>query len=526
MFKSFEDFLVSKETDLNAFKEMEALKQLELQNEYNADLKKSYNEALANKASNEDLDAFKDSIEKSNESVVKAVEALAISIKSQAEKGGFNPEPMEKSDLIKLLEKHAKEAGSQGTGKISDETVKVNANQLIAEVNKAASLMTTANIVGANGYSPLFGNYIDQRIHSAPLLRSTIMDDITVSTQVGTENIYYTERKNEGGDAEWVAEGAAKPLADAEWHTSSEKAKEVAVFWKFTHRFLFHTRLAVQDFDRYARELMEEKIPYSVLLGNATLNTTEPNGIITLASAWVVPPAIASSTPMPNVYDAVLALATAIRIRGFKGEIVVRLNDVWSYMMKSATKDTSGQYIVPPFSSQDGTTIDGVRVKFDPEVPADKILGGVLRNFNAVICEDIMYFEGYENDDFRKNLISRKLEAFIGTYLPGVLRPSVIYADIDDILGDIEQGPPPTLPVISSISPSSGKVGNTVTITGTNLSGVTGIKFGTTNAPTFTIVSATSVTVTVPTLSIGSTFIEVSNVNGTSNAIAFTVTIL
>ncbi|MHB1461540.1 MAG: IPT/TIG domain-containing protein [Armatimonadota bacterium] len=53
------------------------------------------------------------------------------------------------------------------------------------------------------------------------------------------------------------------------------------------------------------------------------------------------------------------------------------------------------------------------------------------------------------------------------------------------------------LPTISSFTPSFGKVGDSVTITGTNFMGTTGVKFNGT-AAVFTIVSATSITTTVP----------------------------
>lgn len=528
--KTFEEFLAEKGyANKEAFDKLDVAKQLELYNEYNAELKKSFTKAVEDKATSEELSTLKAAMDKSNESIIKSIESLALTIKAQAEKGGYNPETMEKSELIKLMEEASKDAGKDGKGRITSRKANVNARHLLAEINKAAALMTTANIIGIGSnseWSPLFGNYIDSRIHRAPLLYSTIMEDITVTTQEGTENITWTERVNEDGDAEWLDEGEAKPLADAEWHTFSEKSKEVAVFWKFTTRFLFHTRLAVEDFQKYARELMENKIPNTALLGDATVNPKEIDGITTLASAWVVPPRLAGSTSSPNVYDAVLALATAIRIRGFKGMIVVRLNDVYSYLMKSATKDALGNYIVPPFSSPDGTRVSDVRVKFDSELPDGKILGGVLANYNLVICEDIIYDEGHENDDFRKNLVSRKLEAFVGSYLPGVHKPSIIYADIDDILGDIEDitpVPPVVLPVIASISPTSGQVGDTITLTGTGFSQVTSVTFGTTNAPVFTVVSATSITVNVPTMAIGVTHIEVANANGTSNAVAFTV---
>jgi|GEM_PF-6656762 len=53
-------------------------------------------------------------------------------------------------------------------------------------------------------------------------------------------------------------------------------------------------------------------------------------------------------------------------------------------------------------------------------------------------------------------------------------------------------------PAIASISPTSGISGSIVTITGTDLSAVTAVKFGSTNATSFNVVSDTSVTAEVP----------------------------
>ena len=57
-------------------------------------------------------------------------------------------------------------------------------------------------------------------------------------------------------------------------------------------------------------------------------------------------------------------------------------------------------------------------------------------------------------------------------------------------------------PTIASFSPSSGPVGSTVTITGTNFTGATAVKIGTSGSgfvsATFTVVSPTSIRVTVP----------------------------
>jgi PKD repeat protein len=63
---------------------------------------------------------------------------------------------------------------------------------------------------------------------------------------------------------------------------------------------------------------------------------------------------------------------------------------------------------------------------------------------------------------------------------------------------DITVGP--ALPVVSDISPSAGPVagGTTVTITGGNFTGVTGVKFGTTPATSYTLVSDSQITAKSP----------------------------
>jgi len=57
---------------------------------------------------------------------------------------------------------------------------------------------------------------------------------------------------------------------------------------------------------------------------------------------------------------------------------------------------------------------------------------------------------------------------------------------------------PVQTPTITSFSPTSGTVGTSISVTGTNLNGATSVSIGGVAAGTFSVVSATSVTVTVP----------------------------
>ncbi|WDQ35456.1 IPT/TIG domain-containing protein [Paenibacillus marchantiae] len=73
-------------------------------------------------------------------------------------------------------------------------------------------------------------------------------------------------------------------------------------------------------------------------------------------------------------------------------------------------------------------------------------------------------------------------------------------------------------PTITSMSPASGPTsgGTTVTLTGTNLTGATAVKFGATAAASYTVNSATSITATAPAGSLGTVDVTVTTSGGTS----------
>ncbi|MFI0814997.1 IPT/TIG domain-containing protein [Streptomyces sp. NPDC021115] len=77
-------------------------------------------------------------------------------------------------------------------------------------------------------------------------------------------------------------------------------------------------------------------------------------------------------------------------------------------------------------------------------------------------------------------------------------------------------------PVISSVSPASGAPGGgtVVTITGSNFNQATAVRFGTTLAPGFTVVSANQITATSPAGS-GTVLVTVTTPGGTSNGVSF-----
>jgi hypothetical protein len=74
------------------------------------------------------------------------------------------------------------------------------------------------------------------------------------------------------------------------------------------------------------------------------------------------------------------------------------------------------------------------------------------------------------------------------------------------------------IPTVSSINPASGPTtgGTAVTITGSNFIGTTSVKFGSTNATSFTVISATQISTIAPPGSLGAVDVTVRTPSGTS----------
>ena len=107
------------------------------------------------------------------------------------------------------------------------------------------------------------------------------------------------------------------------------------------------------------------------------------------------------------------------------------------------------------------------------------------------------------------------INATVGAGTSGTV--SVTTASGTGTLAGFTYLPPPT---ITSFSPTSGKTGQVVTITGTNFTGATAVSFGGTAATTFTVVSATSINATVGAGTSGT--VSVTTASGTGTLAGFT----
>jgi len=388
---------------------------------------------LDEKASATDLTELKAAFEKEKEEANKEFDALSAKVKAFEQ----NPGNITDGSVVKMFKERIEKKFYDGSKNY--EKTEVKGIDFVKEfVRKDPALMTTANVKPnvAGGFSPLFGNYIDTEIGHTPLPENIMLQLVTVKNEPGTESIWYTDRVNEEGDAEFIGEGDLKPLADAEWQTLKSPIKEVALRWKFTRRLQYHAPAVIDDFQVHARQLVDQVIDTEILEGDGIGDNMQ--GIQDAAAAFTVPTQLAEFYFMPNIWDAIMAMATAIRIANFRGQLTAVLNTVWEAKM-AGYKTTYGEYVIPPFVTPDGRRVGSVNIVFSNKIDDDSILIGELKRFNVVFAENVMYEEGYENDDFSRNLVSRKLEAFLGTYIKSTAAGSILFDSISSVLTDIGQ---------------------------------------------------------------------------------------
>jgi HK97 family phage major capsid protein len=226
---------------------------------------------------------------------------------------------------------------------------------------------------------------------------------------VGTimSNVWeWVEQKNVDGGSAMTAEGAAKSQADFDLVVASANVKKVTAYIKVTKEMLDDVALMRSEIDQELTELIQLKIDDQLLNGSgATVNLA---GINLNATAYAAG-AFALAIPEPNNFDVLRTAINQVRVNLFEPTyIVMHPTDVTAMDLAKAS---DGHYVLPPFASNDGTIVSGIRVVANTGVTIDNFLVGDFTKAGVRFKEGLTINVGYENDDFTKNLVTILAEA-------------------------------------------------------------------------------------------------------------------
>jgi hypothetical protein len=164
-------------------------------------------------------------------------------------------------------------------------------------------------------------------------------------------SIQYVDKSPTEGTMAITAEGALKPLISISYVIRYSQARKMAGRTKISEE-------ALDDLP-FIMSAIRNELAYQHAIGIQ-------GDIFTVVSAFApafVAGALADTTTAPTNYDAIRAAIYAVKIQS-KGKyvpnaVLVASSDVYSM---GAVKDTTNQYVFPPFVMPDGSTISGVRV--------------------------------------------------------------------------------------------------------------------------------------------------------------------
>lgn len=296
-----------------------------------------------------------------------------------------------------------------------------------------ASVQIQLKAVGTMALSTNTTGQIPQAEREAGITRIVRRNPFILElVNVGTimSNVWeWVEQKNVEGGSAMTAEGALKSQTDFDLVVASANVKKVTAYIKVTKEMLDDVELMRSEIDQELTELINLKIDEQLLNGSGT--TVNLTGIVTNATAYSAG-AFALAIPTPTNYDVLATAINQVRVNLFEPTyIVLHPTDVTRMKL---SKGNDGHYILPPFTSVDGTTVEGIRVVANVGVAIDKFLVGDFTKSGVRFKEGLTINVGYENDDFTKNLVTILAEARLVQRVKSNHYGAFVYGDFSDAI--------------------------------------------------------------------------------------------
>ena len=196
-----------------------------------------------------------------------------------------------------------------------------------------------------------------------------------------------------------VAEEATKPQLGLTWVEASVVSRTIAAIYPVTKQAVFNYPQLESEIRFELIRRLGMILQQQIINGDGTSNTLL--GINSYAKAFGAA-SFAAAVNNANEFDVLVAAATQIILNGFVPNFA--LVNPATHGAMNMTKTTDGVYIMPPFSSQSGLNVYGMKVIGTRDITGDAFLVGDSSKslFNWV--EGITIEVGMINDDFQKNI--------------------------------------------------------------------------------------------------------------------------
>jgi HK97 family phage major capsid protein len=298
---------------------------------------------------------------------------------------------------------------------------------------KAAANMTTANYSGGLIGLTAWDNEI-----SRPARRSPFMRQLVRNRPISDQGISWAELANRDGAAAMTAEGALKSKIDFDIVERREVARKITAYVKATKEALQDIPNLRELINTELVEAIELKLDEQILSGDGTGENLK--GILEYAPEFAVTGTVLENgVDAANYFDVLRIAAWQVLNSGNSryNPTVAIINPIDAAMMDVSKSDATG-YVMPPFSTNSGQTVYGLRVVANLGVAPGTFVVGDFSKSVLGIREEININVGFENDDFTRNLVTILAEMRAFHYIKTNDFPAFVQGTFATAAADLE----------------------------------------------------------------------------------------
>jgi hypothetical protein len=237
-------------------------------------------------------------------------------------------------------------------------------------------------------------------------------------------NIDWMEKINPQGAALWVDENTLSPLVSFDIEINNSRAKMITDSIKISTQMLDDVPFMAAEIEKELMYQMRIKIDADLLSGDGA--GANLKGIASYVGGYVL---TTVKTDNPNNSDCVLAAATQIARLNFMANVCA-MNPI-DVANTKLLKGSTGYYVVNP--NDTNGTMAGIRVIESNQIPVGKILVMDNTRTNVRILQDMKINFGWENDDFRKHLVTVMADMRMHNYIKANHVGAFVYDDLANI---------------------------------------------------------------------------------------------
>ena len=402
-FKTFIAFLALKSITEDQFNEKTDAEKLELQREYSEDLRKTFEDTvadMANKSAIEGLEAKLDAAVKSED--FDAVKKLAQDLEKEI--AALKETPKNVEETPKSLFGALKAAFTANKDALDAAATDKQEKPFMMQV-KAAVTVGVGNTVEAAGSASQVSITQNSGIISALRKRVTryLGSGISIGSLVGNSKVMWMEELDEQGNPVFIGEGDTKTQLSVRYEERDKRARKIGVHAKVTTEMMRNLPSLINYIQNNLLRRVDIATENQLFNGDDTGNNLA--GILGYATAFSGGGLTTASPAYADVFRAIALQGE--KAHGMADTVFVR-PEILAEMDVEKTDD--GHYLMPPFRSPlTGNTVAGIRLISttalnDTDTPDIDFVGGDLSVVNVLFSDTISVQIGLDGNDFTKNL--------------------------------------------------------------------------------------------------------------------------